>query len=186
MYFKIWESTEPHMYNSKEVGKLKPEDLAFPFKTRFLLPGEHFIGTTMTCHNEMPKLSCSHCLMPGHSNAVCPVHNLAYWKKLEKNIPKVRDNKHFRELSECFLQLLQFHELPPDTVERQVSFNCLKLWLYSLTNSHWQCGYSKLNILSRPLPHTLVSEDEAQVSEWSFILNLAPIIQGELSELRAG
>ncbi|KAM3172269.1 hypothetical protein ACTXT7_014891 [Hymenolepis weldensis] len=113
----VWDSEKENWYNSAVIRKLKPEDLAFPFKVDALSP-HHFIGSSIIAHSEPPPIGCSHCDATDHLSLECPATNLQYWKDLESNIPKVTNKQHLCELSESFLQLAQYHKLSAEMAAR--------------------------------------------------------------------
>nr|CUU98751.1 hypothetical transcript [Hymenolepis microstoma] len=113
----IWDSEIPNYYNSAIIRKLKPEDLAFPFKVYTFSP-QNFIGASIIAHSEPPPIGCSHCDMRGHLGSECPATNLQYWKNLEVNIPKVANHDHLRDLSISFSQLALYHKLSAEMAAR--------------------------------------------------------------------
>lgn len=116
---QVWDSESPEFYNFVEVQKLKPDDLAFPFRVDSSSSSPS-IGSSIIAHAESPPLACSHCDAAGHKSSECPAINLEYWHNFESSVPKVASIPHLNELSACFVQLAEYHKLSREMSTRHV------------------------------------------------------------------
>lgn len=120
----IRDSNKPDYYSSAKVSLLKSEDLSFPFIVRPSYDSESYSSilgsdasgqpSSMIAHSYRPPPVCTLCGASGHRNSSCISEpyisvSMFLWKTLEGNVPNVSNRTHLQELSDCLIQLSQFH-----------------------------------------------------------------------------
>ncbi|EUB58679.1 uridylyltransferase [Echinococcus granulosus] len=120
----IRDSNKPDYYSSAKVSLLKSEDLSFPFIVRPSYDSESYSSilgsdasgqpSSMIAHSYRPPPVCTLCGASGHRNSSCISEpyisvSMSLWKTLEGNVPNVSNRTHLQELSDCLIQLSQFH-----------------------------------------------------------------------------
>lgn len=118
------------------MNLLKPEDLSFPFIVRpsydldsySPILGSDVSGqpSSMFAHPYRPPPVCTLCGVSGHCNSSCVAEphasvSMSLWKTLESKVPQVSNKVHLQELSNCLIQLSEFHSCQEIMSFRQVS-----------------------------------------------------------------
>ncbi|VDK33695.1 unnamed protein product [Taenia asiatica] len=131
----IRDSNKPDYYSSAKVNLLKPEDLSFPFIVRpsydldsySPILGSDVSGqpSSMIAHLYRPPPVCTLCGVLGHCSSSCVAEpqvsvSMSSWKALEKKVPQISNKTHLEELSDCLIQLSQFHSCQEIRSFRQV------------------------------------------------------------------
>ncbi|KAL5964925.1 Terminal uridylyltransferase 7 [Taenia solium] len=131
----IQNSNKPDYYSSAKVNFLKPEDLSFPFIVRpsydldsySPILGSDVSGqpSSMIAHLCRPPPVCTLCGVSGHCSSSCVAEpqvsvSISSWKALESKVPQMSNKTHLEELSDCLIQLSQFHSCQEIRSFRQV------------------------------------------------------------------
>ncbi|VDM31751.1 unnamed protein product [Hydatigera taeniaeformis] len=116
------DSNKPGYYSSTELNLLKSEDLSFSFTVRPSYGAASYSPILGSDASDQPSSMIAH---PWHCNSSCAAEphdsvSMSLWKKLESKVPRISNQTHLHDLSDCLIQLSRFHSSQEIMSFRQV------------------------------------------------------------------